>query len=212
MKTKIDLVGQTFGKLTVIEKGPKDKHGNVMWVCLCECGNQIMTRGISLKSGHTKSCGCYIKDVQRERIVKENTTHGLSYSPLYRVYSHMKGRCFCTTNRDYKYYGERGITICDEWLNSFLSFYEWAISNGYKKGLTIDRINVNGNYEPDNCRWATRKEQTNNRRNSDLFTLNNETHTLTEWAEMTGVKPGYLYYRIKKKGMTLEEAILSSKK
>lgn len=207
MGTKINLEGQTFGKLKVINQGSPDIHGNVNWLCLCECGNEVSVRGYSLKSGHTKSCGCYKKEMSKKRITKKNTTHGLSKSSLYGIYHHMKERCLCKTNKDYKYYGDRGISICEEWLNSFSTFYEWAIANGYEPGLTIDRINVNGNYEPENCRWQTRKQQANNKRNTLQITYNNETHTISEWSEITGLKGATIKQRIYVRGWDVEKAL-----
>ena len=117
---------------------------------------------------------------------------------IYKLWSHIKDRCYCKTNKDYKNYGARGIIVCDEWKNNFVEFFKWAIANNYDDTLTIDRIDFNGNYEPSNCRWVTPKEQARNRRNNKLITYNNETHCISEWAEITGIPRKCLEYRIRK--------------
>lgn len=116
---------------------------------------------------------------------------------LRRIFHHMKGRCYCKTDHKYKNYGARGIKVCDEWLNNFGTFYEWAINNGYRKGLSIDRVNNDGDYEPNNCRWATPEQQANNRTTSHYYTYKGETKTIAEWSKETGIKVATLYWRIK---------------
>jgi hypothetical protein len=185
----IDLTGCKFGRLEVVKFAGLDKKHIALWVCQCDCGNQKVVRSDRLKSGKTRSCGCLQKELlSLSKLNNEyNLTHGLSKTKLYRVWVGIKDRCFDEKRATYKNYGGRGITVCDEWRNDFKAFYDWAIANGYKEGLTIDRINNDGNYEPNNCRWATRIEQNNNTRRNRYITFNEETLTLTEWAKRLGV-------------------------
>lgn len=183
-----DLTNQKFGKLIVIKRAENDKRGNAQWLCKCECGKEVIVRGYQLIGNITKSCGC-LK-------FTHNKSHGLSNTKLYKVYTDMKYRCNNKKHLGYSYYGERGIDICKEWGNDFNKFYEWAIKNGYKEGLTIDRIDVNGNYEPDNCRWVNQKIQQRNKRNNINITYKNETHCLMEWSEILSIKYDTLRNRI----------------
>lgn len=158
MPNLINLTGESFGRLTVIERcGSIDGHA--AWLCKCICGNTTVVNGKWLRAGRTTSCGCYHK----EMLSKRSKTHGMTNTRLYRIWHDMKNRCFYEKDKHFKDYGGRGITVCAEWKNSFEKFSEWAIKNGYSDTLTIDRINNDGNYEPQNCRWATRKQQCENR-------------------------------------------------
>lgn len=139
------------------------------------------------------SCGCF----HSEQIANRNRKHDSSYSRIYTIWDKMKRRCCNPTDPAYKDYGGRGITVCDEWLNSFVSFREWANENGYSKDLSIDRIDVNGNYCPENCRWADAKTQCNNRRNNHNITFNGETRTIAEWSRVTGIPQDVISYRVK---------------
>lgn len=146
----IDLTGRTFGRLTVIQYD-HSKNG-AYWLCRCECGKTKVIKGTSLTKGLTTSCGCK----SREMSIDRSTTHGMTGTRLYRIRSGMIARCYKENASSYPKYGAKGITVCDEWLgeNGFVNFYNWAMENGYKDNLTLDRINPKGNYEPSNCRWA----------------------------------------------------------
>lgn len=190
--SKIEMIGRKFGMLTVIAECGKDHRGEISWICKCECGNVTHPiKGSVLRNGKSTSCGCYAKRLASERC----STHRKSQTRLYSIWQGMKGRCFRITSPAYKYYGGRGITVCDEWKNDFEAFYDWAMSNGYKDELTIDRIDVNGNYEPDNCRWATRKEQTMNKRRTVMIEINGVLKSLLTISKETGIPYKTLYNR-----------------
>lgn len=187
MAKALDLVGKKFGRLTVVSEAEKrytkGGHSKRMWNCACDCGNKKILPTRNLTSGNTKSCGCYKKD----RNVEHFTTHGMTKTRLYSIWISMKDRCYRETVLQYKDYGGRGITVCDEWLNDFQSFYDWAIANGYKENLTIERKNVNGNYCPENCCWITKAEQSRNKTNCHYITYKGETKTLSEWSRELGI-------------------------
>ncbi len=196
----IDITGQKFGRLTVLYRINRPAHiksKNAWYRCLCDCGNYKDVCSKHLRSGAVKSCGCYN--------VEHATKHGLSRTRLYRIWALMKDRCTNVNCPTYSCYGGRGITFCDEW-KSFENFHDWAINNGYKDLLTIDRIDVNGNYEPSNCRWSTMKEQGRNRRNNRNITINGKTMCLSEWCEIYGIDFYTVMSRLKR-GWDYEKAI-----
>lgn len=188
-----DLSGQQFGRLTVIEKAAtKSKEGRAVWVCSCSCGNTVLVDTKSLTTQSTKSCGCYSKEVHKQIFTK----HGESKSKLYFVWNDMKSRCTDKKALPYKDYGGRGIFVCEEWMKSYEPFRDWALSNGYKQGLTLDRKDVDKGYYPENCRWATMQVQCNNKRNNRIITYEKETHTISEWSKITGISKETIRYRL----------------
>ena len=204
----MNLIGQKFNRLLVIGDAERyispSGHRMKQWLCRCDCGKEIAVTTNHLRSGHTKSCGCYAKEVSIQNGLKKK--HGLTKTRIHRIWTQMKTRCFNPKDEHYKDYGGRGITICDEWLNNLQAFHDWAIANGYSDELTIDRIDVNGNYEPSNCRWITTKEQNFNKRNTVFVTYKGETKTLAEWSSETGINYQTLFYRYKA-GKTPDEIL-----
>ena len=253
MGSLIDLTGKIFGKLTVIERAGVTKNGNPTWVCKCECGNETVVSGDSLRSGHTKSCGCLSRSLSGERNIVDLTgkrfgslfvierfgsthsgkatwkcvcdcgtekiveghrlrsgqtkscgccrnlghpKHGQSKTRLYRTWQHIKTRCLNPNYDRYKWYGGRGITVCEEWL-VFENFYDWAIKNGYNDSLTIDRINPDAGYEPANCRWVTMETQANYRRSNVDIEIGGISHTVAEWSKKTGVRYNDIYHQFR---------------
>ena len=204
MARREDLTGKKFNRLTALQFAFIEK-GKTYWNCICDCGKEKIVRADFLKYGRTKSCSCLNHEPKNIKIV-----HGMSNTKLYGIWSGMKSRCKNPNDNKYRYYGSRGISVCDEWEN-FEPFLEWSIDNGYTKGLSIDRIDVNGNYEPSNCRWTTMKEQQNNKRNNVLLTYEGETRSIAQWANELGVRFGLLYGRLKKYDWNLELVISSLK-
>ena len=189
-----DLTGRRFGKLIVLGRAPNDAHGNIMWHCKCDCGREKTTRVNALTSGKATSCGC----IQRKRSAEAHTKHGGRRSRLYNIWSNMKGRCYVKSSSFYEIYGGRGITVCDEWRYSFETFRDWALANGYQDDLTLDRKDNDGPYCPENCRWATVKEQARNRTETVFFTVDGITKSRNDWAETLGMKPASLRAAIRR--------------
>ena len=177
-----NLIGKKFGRWTVLSYVEKRGH-NRYWNCQCECGTVKEVNESNLKRGATTSCGCY----RKEYLATERKTHGMVGTRIYNIYSSMKNRCNNPNEKSYPNYGGRGITICKEWNDNFHSFFDWAMANGYRDDLTIDRIDVNGNYEPSNCRWADINVQANNTRKNRFITFNGKTKTLQQWSIETGI-------------------------
>lgn len=202
-----DLTGQKFGRLTALSY--THTKGYAVWTCICECGKTTSVISTHLITGHTKSCGCLIKENYIKATpasIKACTKHKECKTRIYSIFHRMKGRCYNKNNKDYKDYGGRGIIICNEWLNDYTVFRKWAMENGYKENLTIDRIDVNGNYEPSNCRWATNQIQQLNKRNNRLVTINGETKSILTWARIYNLNLGTLYNRLTK-GINVIDAI-----
>lgn len=193
-----DLTGQQFGRLTAISYLPAHgKNSAVMWICSCECGNTAIVRGTDLTTGHTMSCGCLPRLTKAVRV---------SELRLHNIWSNMKQRCTNPNKPDYKYYGGRGITVCKEWSEDFWNFYHWAMNNGYRDGLTIERTNNDGGYTPENCRWIPASEQKRNTRANRFFVIHGRRFTLADICRIYGQNPSTVSNRIKK-GMSIEEAL-----
>lgn len=202
-----DLTGQRFGRLTVIARAP-NRGRRTMWLCECDCGNQREIMADNLALGRSNSCGC----LNAEMIVERSRTHGGSKTRLYNIWNKMRARCYDPKEKNYHSYGERGIKVCDEWRHDFESFRRWALANGYdetakREGCTIDRINNDGDYCPDNCRWATFIMQANNKRSNHYLTCDGKTMTIAEWAREIGLNYGTLLSRVNKYHQSVEEAL-----
>lgn len=193
-------VGDRISRLTVIEKDPTNKR---KWICRCDCENVTSVYDSNLSRKHTESCGCL-----KSEIVKNgaHTLHGGRRTRIYEIWRSMKKRCNNPNSSNYHKYGGRGITVCEEWNNSFEAFFAWALSNGYRDDLTIDRIDNNGNYEPENCRWTTAKAQANNRRSNHYLEFNGERKTIAEWAVVTGLSQSVIFCRLKR-GWSIEKTL-----
>lgn len=198
LKQVKDITGQRFGRLLVLRAAYKGSNNSWFWECKCDCGEEVTVDGHSLRSGNTKSCGCYNK----ERVAETGTIHGMSKSKIKYVHTNMKQRCFNSNNPEYHNYGGRGIKICDRWLGKegFIHFME-DMGTCPAEGLSIDRIDNNGNYSPENCRWATQKEQQSNKRQNVLIERNGQIKVLSAWAKDLNISPTALSSRIKKWGI-----------
>lgn len=181
-----DITGQKFGRLTAVKR--IRVKGKSMWLFNCDCGNQKEALPAPVRNGHTTSCGC------RQKECRNHTKHGESKTRLFSTWQSMKDRCNNSKSKFYKNYGGRGIKICEEW-GEFIAFRDWSLLNGYSDNLSIDRINNDGNYEPSNCRFTTHSIQNRNKRNNVYIKINEETKTLTDWAEMLNIKPWVAIHR-----------------
>jgi hypothetical protein len=190
MSRMIDLTGQRYGRLVVRERVQQHMKGQARWLCLCDCGNTTVVQSYDLRSGNTQSCGC------QRRVNFKHKIHGHSQKRIYAIWKGMKSRCSNPNRKCYSDYGGKGIKVCSEWEEDFQAFYNWAIENGYNDELTIDRIDPDGNYEPSNCRWADNLMQGNNKTDNIYVECEGETHTISEWSRITGIKYGTLYNRI----------------
>lgn len=197
-----NLIGKVYGRLTVVSLADKKvlpSGGKVtMWLCKCSCGNVKAIPAHNLKIGKTKSCGCLNAELSRSRRLVHSGTINGSRERLYDIWRAMKERCNNPKNISYQNYGGRGITVCHLWDSDYQSFREWALKNGYSDEMSIDRIDVSGNYCPENCRWATRKQQNNNTRHNTFITAFGKTLTLAQWSEETGISSDLISARIKR--------------
>ena len=200
MSKATDLIGQKFGRLAAVSPTSKRTSGkNIVWECKCDCGNITYVSSSSLKNGSIQSCGCW----KKERMATLNKTHGGKNERLYGVWIDMRRRCNDSSMTSYQDYGGRGITVCSDWNSDYAIFREWALSNGYDPQApfgvcTIERINVNGNYEPSNCKWITIGEQALNRRNSLLLTYKGKTQNASQWDRELGFPRGTVVKRYRR--------------
>jgi hypothetical protein len=194
-----DIIGNRYGRLTVIEHlGVRGRRVHY-WKCQCDCGKNVESSGDNLKEGNCKSCGCISKECDW------NKTHSMSNTSEYKIWNSMKMRCINSNSESYSYYGGRGIKVCDRWINSFENFYE---DMGKRpEGMSIDRIDVNGDYCPENCRWATMEEQSRNKRDNIHIEYKGQTKILTDWAKEINISVQTLYARLTKYGYSVEEAL-----
>lgn len=195
-----DIVGNRYDRLLVEYEVPSIHEGVPRYMCLCDCGNKKEVDKYQLTRGAVRSCGCLAKEIWAELMKSGavggfNKKHGMRGTRLYSIINGIKERCYNPNRKVYKDYGGRGIIVCDEWLNDYGAFCDWAIQNGYNDTLTIDRIDNNGNYCPENCRWVTMKKQSNNRRNNKLIEYKGETKTISEWCDIFGIDKKLFYHR-----------------
>lgn len=204
-----DLTGQRFGKLTAIKIVGKNRNRTNLWLCKCDCGNEHITSTDLLLNGQCKSCSC----LQKEKISKLSYRHGLHKTKIYNIWCAIKHRCSSNVGKNTKYYRDKGIKVCNEWIdkeNGFINFYNWAMQNGYKEGLSIDRIDSNKNYCPENCRWVDSYIQNNNKSSNKYITYNNETYTLAQWCRKLGLNYHRTVCRLLR-GWTVEKSFTMPK-
>lgn len=200
-----DLTNKKFGRLLALEK--TKLNNQTFWACKCDCGKQINVLTANLTCNRVKSCGC----LKIDKFIERSTIHNQRHTLLYEIWKGIKQRCLNPNNRSYKNYGGRGITICDDWKNDYTLFYNWSIQNGYKKGLSIDRINNNGNYEPSNCRWVNKEIQANNTRSNKYITINGITKSLSDWLKDYDISFTIYYRRTKIYNWSSIQAITTPK-
>lgn len=197
-----DLTGKKFNMLTVIERAENAKNGRARWKCQCECGNYTVVTGSNLKNGAVKSCGCLVSEKTREKC----GTHLQSKTRIYHIWGGMIQRCENPNSKSYKDYGEKGITVCKEWRESFEIFRDWSMKNGYEDNLTLERRNYNFGYSPENCTWISKGEQAKNRESNLKIKYKNEIKTLAEWCRILNLHYKTTYMRMWKYGWSVEEA------
>ena len=212
MGNVIDLTGKRFGRWTVIKEDGRARYGGTMWLCKCDCGTIRRVNGRSLRAGLSMSCGCYGAEQRNAASVLVTKKHGGKNERLYGVWAGIKERCNNPNSKFYPLYGGRGITICNEWNNDYAMFRKWALETGYDDAAphgkcTLDRINNDLGYFPENCRWATSMTQCNNRRSNHILTFNGQSKTISEWARETGIRKDTIRRRIVQYGWSIERAL-----
>lgn len=211
MNRKIqNLTGEKFGRLTVLGLDTVKESRKTYWMCQCECGNIKSCRADSLKCGAITSCGCKKKEQDKVNLTA-NHSHKQSGTRLYYIWQGVKSRCYNVNDSRYANYGGRGIKVCEEWKSDFSNFFQWASESGYSDLLTIDRINVDGDYEPCNCRWADAKTQCNNRTSNIYIKIGNSTKTLKEWCDIFNVNYSKTIKRYHRNGFVSIDDLFNSK-
>lgn len=194
---KIDLSGKRFGRLVVLCETDERRSKQIIWKCKCDCGKEVLVAGYCLRDGTTKSCGCYKRDKFTEMAkTYPRKRNSPTKERLYHIWLDMRRRTTNPKRGNYYRYGARGIRVCDKWYNSFDVFMEWALSHGYDNTLSIERIDIDGNYCPENCRWANKTEQARNKENTRYFEYGGKKKTVKEWSEITGIPYTTLLRRI----------------
>ena len=193
-----DLTGRTFGRLKVLKRDKQDKYYNIFWLCECQCGVKSNT-GFRFKSGATQSCGCLNRELSGKRIGNLSRTHGYANKErLYEIWKNMKYRCYNENDNRFKHYGGKGVKVCNEWKDDYLSFRNWSMTSGYNDNLSIDRINNDGDYKPSNCRWVDNKTQANNQSRNRILTYKGKSKTMSEWADYLGLTYGAMNHRVQR--------------
>ncbi len=187
-----EMAGKVFERWTVLGQAVTSKSGAAQWLCRCDCGNESIIPGWNLRKGLSRSCGCLNAEVAR----RSHTTHSMSHKQEYKIYHGMLKRCLNKNSSDFSNYGGRGINVCDRWLESFENFYE-DMGGRPSSDYSLDRIENDGGYSPDNCKWSTRSEQQNNKRTNRILTLGNITDTLANWSRIVHISEATLWARIK---------------
>ena len=201
MPAALDITGQRFGRLVAVRETSDRQCGKVLWEARCDCGATVLVVAGNLRSGNTRSCGC----LQRDTVVERNTTHGLRAHPVYRTWVNMRDRCANPRNQKYRHYGGRGITVDPRW-DDFATFLA-DVGEKPSPRYTLDRIDNDGPYSPENCRWATQTEQTRNTRRNRVLTLRGVSRPLSAWAEVLGISYNTLHGRITRLGWSVEKAL-----
>ena len=205
----VDLSGEQYGRLTVLDRGPDSPGGRVRWRCRCECGSEVIASSTHLRTGHTQSCGCLKIQKAKEHVIHGGNRRG-QRERLYDVWIDMRRRCTNPRDKSYLYYGGRGISVCSEWASDYEAFRSWSLTHGYGPGLTLDRIDTDGNYTTENCRWVTYQEQNRNKRSNHLVEYDGKCLTLSEWEEITGIPQRLIRYRLVTLGWPAERALTAA--
>lgn len=207
MGKPIDMAGNKYGRLTVIEMAGHNQHKQRQWRCMCDCGTLVEKTGSDIRNGNTLSCGCLATEFRSQFGALTNKTHGKSNEPVYRIWRSMMDRCYLPTSHAYSRYGGRGITVCGRW-HDFENFFA---DMGHKPdGMSLERTDNDGGYGPSNVQWATAKDQANNRRSTRWIEFRGETKTLAQWCDELGLKVGTVWARLNRDGFTVEAAFTKS--